>query len=48
MEFLQLLRGCVFEESDWRWIDNAFVLFHLCIGLNNSIVLDTGMRLAVT
>ena len=35
MEFLLLLRGCVFEASDWRWIDNAFVLFHFCIGLNN-------------
>lgn len=48
VEFLQLLGGCVFEVSDWRWIDNAFVLFHFCIGLNNIIVLDTGMRLAVT
>ena len=48
MEFLQLLGGRVFEVSDWRWIDNAFGLFHFCIGLNNIIVLDTGMRLAVT
>ena len=37
----------MFEASDWRWIDNAFVLFHFCIGGNNETVLDTGMRDAV-